>query len=290
MKWDSAAEKALRKVPVFVRPLVQRKVEEQVRSRGASTVRLADYQAAEARWKAVSAGKSEAELAAMLPKPNRPGEPLILVETCHGELAHCPHRIISPLEWKQAMEAMLAAKGFSERLRQKLTGDTILYHHKFRISISGCPNGCSRPQIADFGLMGQARLTVEAEQCTQCLACVEACPDQAVQVNGTGPVFDWEKCLKCKDCQTACGSGCLQIQRVGAKLMLAGKLGRHPRLAETVAEMVSLAETVSRLEETLEDFVAEGRLEERFADYWARIRAGVKEAGLPEPTRMAAER
>ena len=27
-------------------------------------------------------------------------------------------------------------------------------HHEFRVSLSACPNACSRPQIVDIGLIG----------------------------------------------------------------------------------------------------------------------------------------
>jgi len=31
--------------------------------------------------------------------------------------------------------------------------------HKFKIAISGCPNGCTRPQVSEIGIHGQADLT-----------------------------------------------------------------------------------------------------------------------------------
>ena len=54
--------------------------------------------------------------------------------------------------------------------------------------------------------------------------------------------------------------------------MVAGKLGRHPHLAETVAEIRRPADLVAFLDETASDFLAKSLLGERFPDYWLRTR------------------
>ena len=60
-------------------------------------------------------------------------------------------------------------------------------HHEFRVSISDCPNACSRPQIADLGLIGARRPRVTDETCSQCGACVEVCREEAISLREGNP-------------------------------------------------------------------------------------------------------
>jgi dissimilatory sulfite reductase (desulfoviridin) alpha/beta subunit len=272
LNWDTDAEQALKRAPFFVRPLARRKVEERVRQGGRERVTLADVREAEARFKAVRGDKSDAELAQLVPQPNRPGTAMLVVEACRSELSNCPNVVLPTRPYVEAVEQWAEEQDISERLRRRVRGDRVLFHHKFRIAIAGCPNGCSRPQIADVGLIGFARPEVDTEACILCGACARACPDGAVTVHESPAVFDRDRCLGCRVCHDACPQECITLSEPQARVMLAGKLGRHPHLAETVAEISRPAELVELLDETVSDFLAKSRLGERFPDYWLRAR------------------
>ena len=152
--WDADADAALARAPFFVRPLARRKVEQMVRERGDSHVRLGDVEEAQSRFREVSKGKSDDELEKLVPQPNQAGAEMVIVDTCHCQLSNCPNTLLDPRPWQQAVEAWVRDASVNERLRGLVGGDKILFHHKLRISISGCPNGCSRPQIASFGIVG----------------------------------------------------------------------------------------------------------------------------------------
>ena len=124
---------------------------------------------------------------------------------------------------------MLDEKEIRSFLEERVDGPLKL-HHEFRVSVSDCPNACSRPQIVDVGLIGARRPGVREEPCTRCLACVETCREDAVEVSDDGrpPRIDSDKCVWCGQCIDVCPTGTLEEDAAGYRLLVGGKLGRHP--------------------------------------------------------------
>jgi anaerobic sulfite reductase subunit C len=274
MTWEPEAEKALGKVPFFVRGLVRRKVEERVLRAGATRVTLADFQEAESRHRAVMTGKSEAEVLKMFPRENSPEVEMALVEVCHNELSGCPNPLIKTSEWHGAVTAWLKEQQVSERLRARVKEDTIKFHHKFRISIAGCPNACSRPQIADVGIVGMTRPDFDPGECERCGNCAAVCPDGAITMDGGPPWFNYDQCQGCQLCSRACAPGCITLPEGSARIIAGGKLGRHPRLAVPIGEAKDPAEAVAMIEPLVTGYIENAGEGERFADYFARAGKG----------------
>lgn len=269
MQWEQAAEQALKRVPFFVRPLARMKVEERVAGQGRQRVNLADFQQAEAAFRALRGGRGDAELARMLPQDNQPGVEMAILEACRAELAGCPNRLLDTGPWRLALEQWLKDENVSERLRRRLPEDKILHHHKLKLSLSGCPNGCSRPQVADLALVGFARPRFDPARCTACGACAEACPDRAIVMDQqSGPRWDEKACLGCQACQRACPAGCVSLDPPQARVLLGGKLGRHPRLAQVVAQATDPAQALDVLRPVVERYLQNARPGQRFADWW----------------------
>ncbi|MCB2190613.1 MAG: 4Fe-4S binding protein [Deltaproteobacteria bacterium] len=266
--WAPEAAQALKGVPMLVRPLARRKVEERVRSEGRDQVSLADFAAAEARFRAVMGNKSEKELASLMPAANCPGAELVVLESCRAKLSGCPNALIDTDPWREALEDWLEANQVSERLRAKVQGDQVLFHHKLRLSLSGCPNGCSRPQIADLALVGTVSPLFEPDDCTACGACAAACPDGAIEVT---EAVQWDpvRCLGCLGCTTCCPTGAVSLGPVGARVLMGGKLGRHPHLAQEAARVQSPAQVVEIMGQAIDDYIQNAPQGERFAAWWA---------------------
>jgi anaerobic sulfite reductase subunit C len=276
LHWDIDAEAKLKRIPFFMRKMVRNKVEERVRKNSGERVTVSDFQEAEARFKNVTADKSNDELSAMMPVDNQPGVDMVVVEVCHAKLSNCPNVIIDPEEWKVVIEDWVSKNDISERLREKAEGEKILFHHKFRVSISGCPNGCSRPQIADFALVGFVVPDVDSDKCTSCGLCMEACPDSAISfdsasdgdINDGPPIFDRVKCLGCYKCRDSCPTECINVSEGALRILIGGKLGRHPHLADNVGVIKDPEELEDLLTRITDDYLKNSKTNERFSDFW----------------------
>ena len=140
MKWDEESGKALSRVPFFVRKRVKQRVEEAAHAKGAKAVKMSHMNACRKRFLT----KREKEVKGYG------------IETCFGA-GGCPNRACHrDLTFRKRTERVLDEKDLKKFLRQKVKGP-LKMHHEFRVSLSDCPNGCSRPQIADFGLLGTER-------------------------------------------------------------------------------------------------------------------------------------
>jgi anaerobic sulfite reductase subunit C len=194
------------------------------------------------------------------------------VENCFGP-AGCPNRAVD-WEISKKIEELLEKRNLKAFLKEKVQGP-LKIHHEFRVSISDCPNACSRPQIADLGLIGARRPQTSEEECLQCGACVETCREGAILLAGKWPVIDWQKCVSCGQCISACPTRTLQEAERGFRIQAGGKLGRHPRLAGELSGIHSLEETLEIIDRCLDHYQKHCRHGERFGEILER--GGIKE-------------
>jgi anaerobic sulfite reductase subunit C len=259
MEWTKQAEEAISKVPFFVRKRVRKRVEEEAVARGAREVGIEHVSACRKRF----LDNMESEVRGFQ------------VETCFGP-GGCPNRAVTDERMAGRMEEILRVNDLRAFLKERVVGP-LKVHHEFRVSISDCPNACSRPQIADVGLIGARQPMVSEEPCTQCGSCVEVCREGAVTLDeATGaPVIDAEKCLACGQCLDVCPSGTLREARRGYRILVGGKLGRHPQLGKELKNICSVEETVAAFERCLGLYMGCNRSGERFGEILNR--AGLEE-------------
>ena len=267
LPWEPEADRALAKVPRFIRPLVRRKVQEQTAAQGGRAVTLADFKEAENKFRALMNGRSEKELRTMMPQPNEKGASLVHLESCRAEAMDCPNTLLDIAPWIKAIREWTVAFDLSEKLRRMVDDDTILFHHKIKFSVSGCPNGCSRPQIFDFGLRGRVSPRFDPDECTSCGACALACPDGALVVEEAPPVLDEAACQGCLKCSLICPADCVSLSRPRMELLVGGKLGRHPHLARPAGEFKEPEELILWVEKTVDEYLRNAAPGQRFADY-----------------------
>ncbi len=213
MKWSDEAKKALEEVPFFVRGRVRKRVEEEAEKSGATEVSLEHLQACRRHFLT----KMEDEVKGYQ------------VETCFGP-GGCPNRAVVCEGLPEQVRERLAARDLKSFLKKIVQGP-LKIHHEFRVSLSDCPNACSRPQIVDIGLIGACRPVVTDEICSGCGACAETCQEEAISFVDDNPVVDGKKCLSCGKCIAVCPTGTLRAGKSGYRILLGGKLGRHPHLA-----------------------------------------------------------
>jgi dissimilatory sulfite reductase (desulfoviridin) alpha/beta subunit len=165
------------------------------------------------------------------------------------------------------LDTLLAEKNVRDFLLSRVKGP-LKIHHEFRVSVSDCPNACSRPQIADLGLIGAVTPRVSEESCTRCGACREACKESAIDLpdDAGRPIVNQEKCVSCGQCILACSSGTLVERKRGRRILLGGKLGRHPQLARELRDIYSADETMRIVQKCLQHYVENCAEGERFGE------------------------
>lgn len=184
-----------------------------------------------------------------------------VVRECRGARG-CPRALLDVAEASAAIAEMLDACGASDTIRRRVKGP-LLEHHRFKVSVSGCPNACAQPQIADFGLIGEERPRVDQSACIECGACVEVCGEGALELTGTGLLIDARRCVGCGSCIAVCPVEALSSERKGWRVLMGGRLGRHPRLAAEVMQGASLDEASRMARAVVGLWVREGAASER---------------------------
>ena len=143
---------------------------------------------------------------------------------------NCPRSVPMIKGLNHLIENNLDELKLEEKLAKKFT--KVSYHHLPKISISGCPNGCSQPQIKDFGLIGYHSPKVTDKNCNHCERCISSCMEQAIKKTNDSVIINYSTCINCGDCIRVCPSGAISYDQVGWRLLQGGRLGRHPKLAK----------------------------------------------------------
>ena len=151
------------------------------------------------------------------------------IKTCRGK-GVCPYGLVETGPIKKSIERALTDSGWDRHLR-RLHPKGIRPHHRLRIAVAACPNGCSQPHIHDIGLIAALRPNDIASACTGCGLCGETCREDAIFVRGGCAVTRAEACLACGECAGACPVHAIQCAPLGFRLLLGGHMGRHPAWA-----------------------------------------------------------
>jgi len=254
MEWSDEAAAAVARVPFFVRKRVRKKVEEEARQQGCDRVVMAHVKSAQARYM----GNMEAELKGYQ------------VESCFGP-SGCPNRLGEDDRLAARIEEYLASLDLKAFLKERVAGP-LKMHHEFRVSISDCPNGCSRPQIVDVGFLGACQPGLTEEPCSRCNACVESCREDAIFLaDGCCPVIDFDKCLGCGHCLRVCPTGTLAEAVRGYRIQVGGKLGRHPQLGRELPGIFPADQALAVLKRCLDLYLAHFQGKGRFGDIVNRV-------------------
>jgi anaerobic sulfite reductase subunit C len=252
MQWSKEAEEAVSRVPFFVRKRVKKRVEEDATRCGAKQVDIEYVKTSQKRF----LNRMEEEVKGYQ------------VETCFGR-SGCPNRAVIDEELLAKLEALLASKDIRTFLKEKVKGP-LKIHHEFRLSVSDCPNACSRPQIVDVGLIGACIPEIAEQSCSECGACIATCKESAVDLQDGRPVIEPSKCLFCAQCARVCPTGTLKEGKRGYRILVGGKLGRHPRLARELPGIHSPGETLRIVETCTDVFQAQSVSGERFGEILMR--------------------
>lgn len=252
MKWTQEAEEEIKKVPFFVRKKVRARVEKDAGRDGRDTVTLAVVNASRKNFLANMSSEIKG----------------YQIDACFGS-GGCPNRTMESEGLLARLEQLLQRANLLGFLRQHVKGD-LKYHHEFRVTISDCPNACSQPQIKDVGIIGACAPVIGDEACSLCAACVDVCRDHAVRLDTENeiPVIDKVLCMQCGLCAQTCPTGTITNGRKGFRILLGGKLGRHPRIADELPGLFSEAEVLVIVQKCIDYYKANSQDGTRFAELY----------------------
>ena len=266
MRWSEAALKEMERVPFFIRKMVKKRVEEFARQQGSQFVVPGHLEACRRRFM-----KNQAQEV----RGHR-------LETCFGA-EDCTNRVLAPTSIVRRLEEFFSSLDLKEFLRGRVSGP-LKMHHEFRVSVSFCPNACSRPQIVDLGIIGAVRPAVTEMECSMCRACLEECREEAIDLlEDKGPVIDRERCLYCGHCTKVCPTSSLERELEGFRVMVGGKLGRHPQLAHELPGIFSEEEVMEIAGKVVDFYMSDCRNGERLGALISRtgLESLYKFMGIP---------
>jgi len=261
MNWTEEAEKAISKVPFFVKGRVKKKIEEEAIAVGSEIVKIEHVNKAHNKFM----DNQEDEVKGYK------------IEACFGGNG-CPNTCNEKSNLIEKLEKLDSLKGLKDHLKSQIKGK-LKIHNEFRITIADCPNSCSRPQIVDIGILGAIVPGTNPDlKCSECGSCVEACEEGAVTLMETWqePVIDLSRCINCGDCIRACGTSFLTGERCGYKILVGGKLGRHPQLGREIPGIFSEDEVLSIVDRIVEFYKKNSEKGERLGSVLNRLNIDYK--------------
>jgi dissimilatory sulfite reductase (desulfoviridin) alpha/beta subunit len=254
MTWDSEAEETLRRVPFFVRHRVRNKVEEEVAAAGRKRVTKADLEKSKRRQlKRLSEGVKGYTL-----------------EACFGS-SGCDNAVVASADLVSDLENLLEKADLLTFLRTHL-GDRLKLHHQLRVTVADCANCCSQPQIKDIGIIGQAQVRCDAEACTVCGECEIACEESAILLkDGVLVGIDEERCVHCGVCARVCPTDAISTAACTYRVVVGGKLGRHPQLARELTSGLDMAQVLTLVGVIVDFFKSNAKSGERLGALVNRV-------------------
>ncbi|VVB72508.1 Sulfite reductase, dissimilatory-type subunit alpha [uncultured archaeon] len=170
-------------------------------------------------------------------------------------------------------KALADSQSFAQQIDRKFSG--MLLPQKFKVTVSACPNACSKPLENELGFCAAAEPRLEAEACMGCDLCVDICKEKALSLQNGKPLLDKSRCVLCANCVDCCPTDAWKAERMGYAVYAGGKMGRHPELGEKIADFVDEEQGMGMIQRCLDFYRQHGKKRERFGDVIRRI--GLKE-------------
>ena len=171
---------------------------------------------------------------------------------------------------------LLDSYALSEKIHERFYHGyaSVKLPHKFKIAVGGCPNNCVKPNLNDFGIVGQRVPTVDLDKCKGCGRCQVSltCPVGASRVVDGKIVMDPEKCNNCGRCIGKCPFGAVADGTYGYRVYIGGRWGKKVAKGRMLDKIfLQEEEVLSVLEKAILLFREQGKTGERFADTIDRI-------------------
>jgi len=273
MEWEREALEKIKKVPIFARKLAMAKIERYATDKGKTKVTVEDVDEAK-RAIFNKTGTDTKELVRFMrdiPAKEVDDKKKNLHEVSGCNENHlCPFSLLDARGLLQKLENLMKESNINSELIKRIEGP-VVYHYAFRIAVAECPNACSQPQIKDFGVIVESMPGKGVGECINCNLCVQECKESAIVIDGGGPVIDYDRCVRCGACVLVCPVHALVTQKAGYSVLIGGRLGRHPKFAARVLEMVDEDAVIRALKAIVRIYLQKGEGNERFGSLIDRL-------------------
>ncbi len=143
--------------------------------------------------------------------------------------------------------------------------------HKFKIAVGGCPNNCIKPDLNDFGIVGQHPPMFKEELCRGCKLCEKFCRMGCMKVVDGKMTRDDDVCNNCGYCVGKCPFKAIYAEKIAYKLYIGGRWGRVTRHGTPLPGLYTEAEALDMIEKAMLLFRDWGKKGERFAAMIDRV-------------------
>ena len=143
--------------------------------------------------------------------------------------------------------------------------------HKFKIAVGGCPNNCIKPDLNDFGIVGQHPPKLHEELCKGCKLCEKFCRMGCMKVVDKKMQRDTSVCNKCGYCVGKCPFKAIYSEEIAYKLYIGGRWGRVTRHGTALPGLYTEEQALDMIEKAMLLFKDQGVKGERFAAMIDRI-------------------
>jgi len=165
--------------------------------------------------------------------------------------------------------ALADSQSFARQIDQNFSGQQL--PHKFKVTVSACPNGCSRPLENEIGFCAAVQPYMEKDACMGCGLCVDICREKALVLQDGKPLLDGSRCVHCADCMQSCPTDAWKTERMGYAVYAGGKNGRHAELGEKIADFVGEEQGMMIIERCLDFYLQHGNKRERLGEMMRRF-------------------
>lgn len=149
----------------------------------------------------------------------------------------------------------------------------VIFPHKFKIAVGGCPNNCVKPDLNDFGIIGQLIPKYNADKCVKCKKCLveSTCPMRAAKFIDGALSIDSEICNNCGRCINKCHFHAMEPGMQGYKIYIGGRWGKSIRRGSLINKIFTKDEIMSSLLKTILFFKDSAFKGERFGSAIDRL-------------------
>jgi anaerobic sulfite reductase subunit C len=188
---------------------------------------------------------------------------------CRGTAGNCPHSLVNGVPAVEAVERVVrAAIAARAACDPDSRGGT--HHPGLRVAMAGCPNACTEPQTKDVGIIAIQVPTGVGPDCNGCGRCETVCREEAIRITDGKAQITPAQCVGCGQCIRECPVGAINSQPVRFRILVGGRMGRHPRWAEQLC-IADDADVVKVVQDFLEEVCRHAGPGERAANVAERI-------------------